>query len=152
MKGYDILRLLQKDWRVRRILRGVYSSDRLPQLARGIPHALIINLDKADGPGTHWVAVYISSFGDLTYFDSFGVPPFIPNIERFIRLNSRRVFYNNVTLQSLLSKTCGLWTVYFIERMCRGDSLHRLVAGFNTGSTLRNDNRIKSLFKHRLNF
>lgn len=150
MRGYELVRLLQKDWLVRQIFRGVFSSDTLPRLAKGTTHALIINLDEADGPGTHWVAVFINAFGGLTYFDSFGMPPFIPNIERFIKLNSRKVFFNTVPLQNFLSRTCGLWAIFFIERMSRGDSLHRLISCFNTDSTLKNDNRIKAMFKHRM--
>ena len=77
MNGMTIRKLLIKDWTVKQIFRGVFSSDCLPKHVRkGVAHAFVINTDPHYKPGTHWVAVYVSAFGRATYFDSFGMLPF----------------------------------------------------------------------------
>ena len=51
--------------------RGVYPIDLLPKRQQGV---YVINLDKHDEPGSHWVAVYDDGkIGE--YFDSYGLPP-----------------------------------------------------------------------------
>lgn len=60
---------------------GVYASDQLLALALKLKPtgkiSFIRNLDKSDGPGTHWVTVYINTLRDraLEYYDSFGREP-----------------------------------------------------------------------------
>ena len=150
MRGYELRDLLMKDWRVRAVFRGVFASDKLPELSSGISHAIIVNLDKSYNPGTHWCAIFISAHGDLVYFDSFGMYPYVPSVKHFITQHSRTLQYNTVPIQSLLSKTCGLYAVYFIERMCRGDNLNKIVSKFNPYSSSWNDNRIIQMYEQRL--
>ena len=150
MRGYELCALLKKDWRVRQVFRGVYSSDRLPILQRGTCHALIVNLDVSYNPGTHWCGIFISAHGDVVYFDSFGMDPYVPSIKYFISQYARTTQFNTVPIQSFLAKTCGLYAVFFIERMCRGDNLNRIVSKFKPYSPKWNDNRIKQLYKERL--
>ena len=150
MRGYELTSLLQRDWRVRKTFRGVFPSDKLPRLPHGITHSLVVNLDTHDKPGTHWCSIFISAHGDLMYFDSFGLPPLIPDIIQFIKRQSRIFRYNTMILQNVLSSTCGLYAIYCIERMCRGDSLKCLLSKFNVYSTLYNDKLIISLYSQRL--
>tara|TARA_R100000951_G_C2644282_1_gene182018 strand:- start:1216 stop:1671 length:456 start_codon:yes stop_codon:yes gene_type:complete len=51
--------------------RGVFSSDKIPILNELVPYA-ILNLDKSDEPGSHWIAVAKTSDDNLMCFDSFG--------------------------------------------------------------------------------
>ena len=150
MMGYELYELLQKHWYVRSIFRGVYASDNLPVLMSGVPHAFILNLDKQNQPGTHWCAIFISPHGHLTYFDSFGLPPLVPSIQNFIRKNSLTFNYNRLIIQDVFSTTCGLYAVYFIERVCRGDHLNGILSVFKTYSTFYNDKMIIKLYRTRL--
>ena len=51
-------------------LDGVYSSNHLPKIYNG---AYVINLDEFELIGTHWIALYVTTTNNVTYFDSFGV-------------------------------------------------------------------------------
>ena len=146
MYGIELKQRLLKDWRVRRYFRGVFPCDRLPtNVDPGIPHTFIINLDTHDQPGTHWVALYITSYGHAVYFDSFGVPPFIYSIQAFISRNSRTMVSNAVVIQSLTTQTCGFYCIFFITQMCRGANLYEIQQHFDSRFPQRNDKIILHL-------
>ena len=48
---------------------GVFASDRIPKLKEG--QYAILNLDKSDEPGSHWIAVAMKNNKTHVY-DSFG--------------------------------------------------------------------------------
>ena len=50
---------------------GVYPADMLPLLTKKCPYA-ILNLDKADMPGSHWIAVKYMGGERCLVYDSFG--------------------------------------------------------------------------------
>lgn len=50
---------------------GVYPADMLPLLTKKCPYA-ILNLDKADMPGSHWIGVKYLGKGKVLVYDSFG--------------------------------------------------------------------------------
>ena len=82
---------------------GVFPSD---PIARTV--TLIVNTDPHKERGSHWLAIHLqpkshSSF----YFDSYGLPPFIPSIESFLHRNSIVHNYNTVQLQETTSTVCG---------------------------------------------
>ena len=146
MNGRQIRDLLIKDWSVKQIFRGVFSSDGLPkQVRKGVAHAFVINTDPHDKPGAHWVALYVSAFGRATYFDSFGMLPFPQTIADFLTYNQWTLRSNPVTLQSFDTSTCGLYCVLFIKYMCRGESLQNFLNLFKPHSPAYNDRKIRSL-------
>ena len=49
---------------------GVFASDLIPKLTKRRPYA-ILNLDKSNEPGSHWIAVSKNGNGVIVY-DSFG--------------------------------------------------------------------------------
>lgn len=52
--------------------KGVFASDKIPPLNDLAPYC-ILNLDKSDEPGSHWISVAKSPKGDYSYcYDSFG--------------------------------------------------------------------------------
>lgn len=74
--------------------------------------AVILNLDRIEGPGTHWVAIFRNKAADpLTYYyDSFGLPPSPEIIKRY---NVRA--YNNTRHQSTQSDSCGLFALKILQ-------------------------------------
>ena len=54
--------------------RGVFMRDDLPADGAQKRERGIVNLDSAEGAGTHWVA-YDARPDRLLYFDSYGLPP-----------------------------------------------------------------------------
>ena len=151
MNGAGISELLSEHWHTQRIFRGVYASDRLPKhVPKGIAHAFVINTDPHDKPGTHWVAIYISPFGKIVYFDSFGMAPFPKTIEIFVHRHGSHLQTNPITLQSFNARTCGLYCVLFIEHMCNGGGLAGFLQLFDPLSPIANDRKIQALFQRRV--
>ena len=81
----DIHRLMKS----KREFVGVFSIDRLPRTILTRPASLIVNLDEAFKPGSHWVAIYLPKIGPAIYMDPFGSPP-PPLIAAFLQRNSLR--------------------------------------------------------------
>ena len=94
----------------RKIFRGVFPIDRLPIRQ---PGAYVINLDKHDEPGSHWVVV-IDDGKRVEYFDSYGLPPSLTSF-----LGDKAV-YSTVSLQPLYSNACGFYCVYYIIQRSLG--------------------------------
>lgn len=82
---------------------------------------IIFNLDKHDGPGSHWVSIFIDIPNySIFFFDSAN--NVIPNeIEEFknkiISQNPSFVFYNNSIIHQSGNSECGIYSLYFIINM-----------------------------------
>lgn len=150
MNNKEISRIVQSDPRARRIFRGVYPRDQLPPSTT--PNsAYIINTDHSRGPGEHWVCVWFDSQGGAEYFDSFGLPPTLNAIQRFISDNSiKSLKYNQRLCQSLVSSACGLYIIYYVLMKSRGASLRRLQQPFQPYNLRGNDNKVRTLVSNLL--
>ena len=107
MSGGDGLHAGKIDCLVSRLLNGVcwlqvFARDELPELSREIrPWCLIINTDRKDQPGTHWLALYAPIANGIKLFKSFGLSPKIYSLKF---LDS---FHLSFSLQSPSSSVCG---------------------------------------------
>ena len=72
---------------------------------------IVINSDKTDGRGKHWVALI--NRGDKIYFDSFGVRP-LKEVEELV---GKDLYYNTYRIQALDSNTCGYFCIDFINNV-----------------------------------
>ena len=78
---------------------GFFLSDLLPQQPIAPSGTLIVNTDCHTESGSHWLAIHLQSRSHSSfYFDSYGLPPFIPSIESFLHRNSIVQNYNAVHL------------------------------------------------------
>ena len=148
MNSTEIKQLLVKDWRVLQLFRGVFASNTLPHyIQQGKAHAFVINTDPAHKPGSHWVALYIDHFGSAIYFDFMGLGPFNQAIKTFIKRNSFKLTSNVMTIQSVISTTCGLYCIYFIRQMVRGVKLREIIQRFDPLRPRINDRLIIALVR-----
>lgn len=92
---------------------GVFPCDRIPSFHR-LPASMIVNTDKHNERGEHWVAIYISDEKIGYYFDSYGLPPLNKEIEDYINANTTHWKYNQKGIQGLNSIKCGQFSVLFI--------------------------------------
>ena len=150
MNNLEIRALLTRDPRTRRVFRGVFPRDKLPQYEKDVS-AYIINTDHSRGPGEHWVCVWFNGQGGAEYFDSFGLPPTLDPVLRFIERNTTKRFtYNKRLLQNMLSSACGLYVMYYVLMKSRGARLSRVQQMFHPYHLRVNDNRVRSLVKNML--
>lgn len=75
----------------------------------------IINLDNAEGPGTHWVA-YAKRGDRVVYFDSFGNlrPP--RELVRYLINGVTRIEYNRTPYQRYDQNNCGQLCLQFLQK------------------------------------
>ena len=128
--------------------KDVFPRDRLPE-SLNIKCGIIINTDKAEDPGEHWVSIYKNQKGFVIYFDSFGLPPFHTEIIKFInKISPIGWFYNTITFQSVYQDTCGMYCVFFLTCMLRHGDFNYFRAIFNSKPNL-NDVLAKIIYKYQ---
>jgi len=125
MNTEQIERLLKKDPYARKIFRKVCARDEM-RTVNVRPSAYIINSHPSTKPGEHWIAMF---FTDV------------------LKRNSKSWSFNKKTLQSLFSKTCGHFCVYYILFRCRGKSMSSLTSHF-TANLTDNDRRITTFINN----
>lgn len=122
----------------------VFAANHLP-IRVHLPIYLISNLDPDSKPGSHWVAIYISSNGIGEYFDSFGRKP-TGFHEHFLKRNSKMYYYNGTILQNYLTRVCGMYCLVFLYYRFKNLSMYNFVNMFSD-STICNDIILRQLFK-----
>lgn len=145
MNGWDILNVLTRDPRARHVFRGVYSRDMLDSVAvvhTGQPSAYVVNCDKRNEPGSHWVVCWFDGRGTGEYFDSYGLPPRFSQIERFLKRYCKTYRWNRRLIQSPLNNTCGFYCTYYVKKKARGYTLERLLLPFHPHKLYYNDRKI----------
>lgn len=103
---------------------GVYAADEIPHIW-GKPAAIIANTDDHTKPGSHWVAMYVGKDNVGHYFDSYGLPPIVPQHFARFKKNCKILLYNPQQFQSNTSDVCGQFCVMFIHLMCSGFGMYR---------------------------
>ena len=140
MNTLEIEGLLSRHPQASRLFAGVFPRDLLPhKIVPGRKCIFIINTDKSDGGGEHWIAVYFAGNRTAEYFDPFGLPPLLDDVENFIARNCEMFVYNNRHIQNFLSSSCGLYVVYFTQQKSLGVSFSKLLSIFHTTNLYRND-------------
>ena len=132
--------ILKKDKYTRAVFQGVYPSDKLPTEVSSFPALFIANVDTSEKPGSHWVAFYFTKDQEGEFFDSYGLPPssYTGTFSSFLNNNSKDWSFNSATLQSINSKVCGHYCLYYALFRCRNISMSTIVHRFSKNKQ-RND-------------
>ena len=104
--------------------RGVFLLDTLPRKPNK-KEGGIVNFDKSDGPGTHWVAWYKNSKTKI-YFDSYGVQPPL----EVIKYLGRPIHYNTDQLQPAGELFCGHLCLYVLKELSKGHEFQNILNNF----------------------
>src|SRR5271155_2299990 len=92
---------------------GVFAVDKVPPTVNRGNVKMIINLDPAAKPGSHWVAIWRKGSTGY-YYDSFGRGP-PPVLKAWLTRNSDSWIFNNKIMQSPSDKTaCGYLCISFL--------------------------------------
>lgn len=124
---------------------GVYPADKIPKVWPK-PAAIVANTDGSNKPGQHWIAMYVDRDGRGWYFDSYGLPPIIPQHLSGLRRNCKFFRCNTKQLQDANSTVCGQYCVVFLHFMSVFASPGRFLALFHT-DTLKNDSIVRKYYK-----
>jgi len=120
--------------------------------------AIVFNTDPLDEPGEHWVMLWIhitKKNTTIAYFDSEGQKP-SENVQRLINKLSHQD--KNATILNVVKKPhqlggnqCGVYTVYFVERLLQGASINSLNGNINRISNkMMTDYSINHIFPNNL--
>lgn len=150
MDTYTIRRTLQKiahkykTKNKKTLYYQVCACDLLPiSIPKNQDAVLIINLDKSDSSGSHWVCVHISK-RVCHYFDSYGLYPTNSFIKKFIKNNSNTLHWNHQRLQSYFSYYCGQWACMFAHSITN-NALSCFFSKFSR-NVHSNDEIVRSLY------
>lgn len=148
MNTLDIQKVLKLHKCTKKYFKGVYAIDKIPKKVKSKPAMYVINTDKSNKPGQHWLAIYFSSTGCAEFFDSYGrAPSKYTGLSKFLKLNSKCMIYNTKQIQSSFTGVCGQYCCVFLSTRCKQKSMKNFVKLFNTQNRLENDIKIKQLFK-----
>jgi len=123
-----------------------YKSDLFGSCLNG---GYIINLDKAGGQGTHWVALFVDG-DNCCYYDSFGM--IYPNeIKGFCK--NKFLIYNENDNQYITDEHCGWFSIAFLYFMQNNknknisDKLDEFDALFSSTNPKLNLTKLQGYFK-----
>lgn len=103
---------------------------------------LVLNLDKSNDPGSHWVAVYFDfKTKTMEYFDSFGVvaPKLVRDFYEHLKKKGWTYKQNKYTHQRKNTE-CGVYAIHFIVKRLLGQSFDKTVEDI-IGDAKMNANR-----------
>jgi len=106
----------------------------------------IYNLEPAYMSGSHWVTTHVKD-NVVSYFDSFGLPPF-QEIVNHARKKNLTLLHQNNQIQNLYTTTCGYFCLYFLNEMNKGKTYFDLLKVFDIHDTMKNEKFIQQYFKN----
>jgi hypothetical protein len=128
--------------------KGTFSRDNLPN--RFQPNTCyIVNYDKHDGQGTHWIALLRNNEQYCEVFDPLGVPP-SNNILTFCKSTNLKVQYNSSQIQPTNSIACGYFAVLYLILRQKGVSQYDLLYTYNQTGEYANMGTLIKLFNHHV--
>jgi hypothetical protein len=116
------------------IYRGIYACDELPEVVMR-PSVMVVNTDPASQPGQHWICMYFDDGGHGECFDSFGLHP-IPLFEHYMNSHCIDWMYNKKQMQSLVSRFCGHYCIWYCIMKFRNVPLRELVCSMSSDTGL----------------
>ena len=92
------------------------------------PRIFIVNMDRSDMPGSHWVAVYQKNT-KIFVFDSAGLPPLYADMLFALRNASKgkKWFWSDRRFQKKTTATCGQFCVVFAIFIDNGRSPEQFI-------------------------
>lgn len=128
MEAGEIRNILQRHAILVEHVRGVFARDQLPEHLP--PGGYIVNTDNADGPGIHWVALWVEE-DSVEFMDSFAHDP-----EYYGWSFSLSLLMNARQLQSDNAITCGAYCLYFLYFRALGLSMETILEFFSVDTRL----------------
>ena len=126
----QLIKILQADPQVKVCFLGVFARDQLP-LRIKFPSCFVVNTDKSNERGEHWLAFYYDKNKKLDFFDSYGNHPEFFKLEKYVKQTSTSFNFNSQQLQSFSSKICGYYCIFFLLHRARNVPMGEFLAKFS---------------------
>ena len=131
---------------------GTVACDRLPHRSiRKEPRGYIVNTDPYDQPRRHWLALWTHSGNVCEVMDSYALPlesyMTTKPLHDWLKSQWKYVIYNEQSLQSIYSKSCGDYALFYLKDRARGQSMNEFLNRFSKHDYVENDHKIGQLLK-----
>ena len=141
MNTAQLWKCVKQNELLQRYCTGIYASNTVPRTFSMIPLCYIMNTDPITRSGMHWVAVYISSYDEYEFFDSYGRS--LSTIAPHLCKQSSKWLENTIPIQGPLSTTCGQYCLYYLSERCTGRKMSDIINDFScTQDRIENDELI----------
>ena len=148
MNSHELESVMRHDPHTDSLFHGVYACDTLPRALFQLSALFIVNTDPASKPGTHWQAIFVDKDRRGEFFDSYGLPPFVPQHVQFLNKMCKSYKYNHVDLQALDSSVCGQYCVMYLLFKAHGFSMTHFVKHNFTADCKKNDKAVQKMFQN----
>lgn len=149
MNNIEIENCLRNNMVTKKKFRGIYPCDQLKKTLNSAFSFIVINFCSSDTSGCHWVALGLSNNKkSLFYFDSSGLPSFKLNrhILKYCKKHKKRIFFNNIPIQSSKSVLCGKFVLAFAYFFCKGLK-KKFMSLFDKNNLYKNDHIVNDIYK-----
>lgn len=142
MNNFQISFALKNHPLTRKVFKGVFPADFLPNSVLAKNTCVIVNSAPSSSRGLHWLCIYIGEDG-VSFFDPLGQPPdvYAYSIRIFLEKQAQRFGYydyNICPIQSATSNVCGLYAILFALYKSRGFSIDEFINLFDI-DVMKND-------------
>ena len=131
LTNYQLLYITTNHTCTQDALDGIYSFDHIPLQVRKFPAFWICNNKDSNHEGEHWFAcVFPGKHHPAEMFCSFGRSPqfYSQQLEDILKSNSNGTYvYNKTQVQKDNSTACAYFTLYYVDRRCRGISIDNCI-------------------------
>ena len=110
---------------------GVFAADEIPK-KWGKPAAFVFNTDDNTKPGHHWVGVYVDKNNNKGwFFDSYGLPPIVPNHSKCSQKNCNYFKWNTKRLKCDISEVCKHYCITFLNYISKKSNIKIFLEKFS---------------------
>ena len=131
---------------------GTVACDRLPRRPiKKEPREYIVNTDPHHRTGRHWLALWTHSGNICQVMDSYDLPlesyETTEPLQDWLKGQWKYVIYNGQSLQSIYSKSCGDYTLFYLKDRARGQSINEFLRRFWKHDYVNNGHKVSQILK-----
>ena len=135
LTNYQLLYITKNHMCTQDVVDGICSADHIPIQVNKYPAFWILNNRPSSHKGEHWYGCFFPDKNQpAEMFCSFGKSPqtYSPQLEEILKFNGNGAYiFNNLQLQDNNSKACAYFTLYYIDRRCRGLSFQNSLSNLS---------------------
>ena len=130
----------------RHIYGGVKALDELKRVKIDrFPYALIVHSHKRRVVDRgHWFLLYLENEKVSYSYDGYGIAPY-SELAKFLRKHTERTFYNRTLHQPIQAHSCGLFAIFVLIKLIRGQKFEKIMQNFYK-NPITNNERILRIF------
>jgi len=136
--------------------KGVYAIDEISKIPVSDKMGVVLNLDKSNQPGSHWVALYIDADDDqsVEYYDSYGEDPpesLMKDLKELVNKINPSTYLkfkvNKIKQQSETSDNCGVFAMKFLMDRFKGIPFKECSGYSDVARSEKNAEKLKKRLK-----